>query len=343
MKNFLTYVVIFLLLGALGKGCEDKNLSDNPYSRHLEFCKCEYEFRGETLKLIEPQKKEEQILDEIIDQLGLNTRPFNLCKAKKLDGYTVAFATNRNGKNMIVYDAEYFSQTSLNSARRTMAHEVGHLLHVHSLENGVHDHEQELEADHFSGGVLFNYGVSYEDAVNLISEGQQATEQHPSGRLRRQKISDGWLKAAGRAGQSVTSMSLSSLNRNTHKPVTKRVNYAELTVRDFIRALGKGEYRTAYALQNVPAWGSHDYFSSVRSFGGITETRIIESPKLKKCFKTAGDGTCLTGQVYVRYYAKDPVNDECGWGKRYSQYFLVSKMNEGWKITKSLVSEMECR
>jgi hypothetical protein len=81
-----------------------------------------------------------------------------------------------------------------------MAHEVGHHLNGHTLDQIGSRPDKELEADYFSGFVLRRLGAELEDAtraMNLLGS-PQGTTTHPGKADRVAAITNGWT-AAGRA------------------------------------------------------------------------------------------------------------------------------------------------
>lgn len=85
-----------------------------------------------------------------------------------------------------------------------MAHEIGHHLSGHTITSGGSRPEIELEADKFSGFVLYKMGAPLADATKAMavigSEHEQAT--HPAKTRRIAAISQGWQEACRQAGGS---------------------------------------------------------------------------------------------------------------------------------------------
>jgi hypothetical protein len=78
-----------------------------------------------------------------------------------------------------------------------LAHEIGHHLSGHTLIQGGSQPDQELEADRFSGFILYKMGATLEDAqiamITLASE--TASNSHPAKKSRLVAITNGWLAA----------------------------------------------------------------------------------------------------------------------------------------------------
>ncbi|MBE2216835.1 MAG: hypothetical protein IAE90_01435 [Ignavibacteria bacterium] len=107
----------------------------------------------------------------------------------------------------------------------------------------------------------------------------------------------------------------------TKKPPPVESEPAEV-VRSFIIDLGNGDFNSAYQKQTNKAWGDYSFFSSSRSFGGITSTTI---ENVTTNYENSGEAS-----VYVDYTAIDPANKN----GRYKQDFYLKKTGGGWKIYK---------
>jgi hypothetical protein len=94
-----------------------------------------------------------------------------------------------------------------------MAHEIGHHLCGHTIMPGGSQPPTELEADKFSGYVLYKMGASLADAQKAIGTlvGDEPSETHPSRQPRLEAIRQGWeqacnqqsLECSGMAGASI--------------------------------------------------------------------------------------------------------------------------------------------
>jgi len=112
------------------------------------------------------------------------------------------FAATRNGERLIVYDARFFSR--LNSVTRTdwaalsiLAHEIGHHLQGHTIKSGGSEPNRELEADEFSGFVMYQMGASLREAQSAIQNvtAEFASGSHPPRSLRLKAIETGYNNA----------------------------------------------------------------------------------------------------------------------------------------------------
>ncbi len=91
------------------------------------------------------------------------------------------------------------------SAVSIMAHEAGHHLAGHTIQPGGSQPPIELEADKFSGFVLYKMGASREDtlkAINtLVPEAVPGDSTHPGRRQRAAAVGDGWDSACRQTGR----------------------------------------------------------------------------------------------------------------------------------------------
>ncbi|MBZ0202350.1 MAG: hypothetical protein K8I03_04965, partial [Ignavibacteria bacterium] len=105
-------------------------------------------------------------------------------------------------------------------------------------------------------------------------------------------------------------------------PSTTSISQPVEAVRSFIIELGNRDFYSAYNRQNNKVWGDYSFFSSTKSFGGITSTTIEEV--------TLNYENSSEASVYIDYTALDPANKN----GRYKQDFLLRKTGGEWKITK---------
>ena len=85
-----------------------------------------------------------------------------------------------------------------------MAHEIGHHLSGHTITEGGSRPAIELEADKFSGFVLYKMGAALADATKAIDALASPTEQrtHPAKARRVAAIAEGWQEACRQGGGS---------------------------------------------------------------------------------------------------------------------------------------------
>jgi len=103
-----------------------------------------------------------------------------------------------------LYNPKFMSQINTASgsdwaAVSILAHEIGHHLSGHTLDNVGSRPETELEADEFSGFVLRRMGASLPDAQAVMETiaSLKGSHSHPPKKDRLAAIEKGWSKAGG--------------------------------------------------------------------------------------------------------------------------------------------------
>jgi hypothetical protein len=158
-------------------------------------------FSGETINgdLYEFKSSNEAnlVVRRIMEAVGLKPR-FEL-KAANINN---AAAVIHNNKRYILYSQNFISK--IEGATRTdwaaisiLAHEIGHHLNGHTLEQGGSRHSSELEADEFSGFVLRKMGAGLPEAqaaMRVLAD-EEESYTHPGKSARLEAIAVGWKQA----------------------------------------------------------------------------------------------------------------------------------------------------
>lgn len=187
IKDTITYLELPQSTSAKGKltnmsyGCSyNDNISDS------------------SIELYYPNDRELEEVKSIVAYSGL---PMNF----DIYGANInnALATIINQKRIILYNKNLFSYVDhfSNSYWITMsilAHEVGHHLSGHTLDNKTSNHKIELEADKFSGFILYKLGATKPQATMAIKllGSENESDSHPAKRDRIIAIEKGWDEAA---------------------------------------------------------------------------------------------------------------------------------------------------
>lgn len=137
-------------------------------------------------------------VENIVKRSGLKQN-FYVMECPNTDN---CFAATRNGERLIVYDSRFFSR--LNTVTKTdwaamsiLAHEIGHHLQGHTIKSGGSDHTRELEADEFSGFVMYQMGATLleaQSAINSVTP-EYTTSTHPPRSTRQKAIELGYNNA----------------------------------------------------------------------------------------------------------------------------------------------------
>jgi hypothetical protein len=208
MKN-ATFILI-LLLGILSCNGNQKKEKDihvqiiKPQSNLDgkiigEFFGCGYNttINKKEINLYLPRERELNQINSILNFSGLNSN-FIIYSAPIEN----AVATIIDNKRYILYDPRLLSISDKKSGNywssmSILAHEIGHHLSGHTLSNGARL-KAELEADKYSGYVLYKLGASKLEATTAINNfgTDYDTNSHPSKQKRIDAIIQGWDDAS---------------------------------------------------------------------------------------------------------------------------------------------------
>lgn len=177
---------------------QPKSFNDSGKISKLENgCNFNNSANEDEIEIFLPNEKE---LDELKSITSFSGLPLNF-KIYRAN-INNAVATIINDERYILYDSRLLdfanNQTaSFWSSISILAHEIGHHLSGHTLNQMTDNHTAELEADKFSGFVLYKMGASLEQATNAISTigSNNDTKSHPSKSRRIKAISNGWNEA----------------------------------------------------------------------------------------------------------------------------------------------------
>jgi len=142
----------------------------------------------------------EKVVDNILKKVGLN-RNFILKECPNIDNAAAASVVSPLGglDRYIIYDKNFLNKIEDNTgtdwgAVSVLAHEIGHHLNGHTLNSSVSNHDQELQADEFSGFVLAKMGSTLKNATSAISiyGSSVGSSSHPPKDKRIKSIEIGW-------------------------------------------------------------------------------------------------------------------------------------------------------
>jgi hypothetical protein len=142
-----------------------KSLGYNYYGQKINekaFCS-QFSFRSKEVA--------EKAVDEIVRRSGLKQN-FYVMECPNTDN---CFAAIQGQTRLIVYDGSFMKKANDLSksdwgALSILAHEIGHHLQGHTIIEGGSDPIKELEADEFSGFVMYQMGASLKEAQAAISK-----------------------------------------------------------------------------------------------------------------------------------------------------------------------------
>ncbi len=150
-------------------------------------------------------------VERILDIIGL-PKNFTLQECPNINNAVAKNIKNSSGQfiRYILYDNEFFESMDSRAATNwaaisVLAHEIGHHLSGHALNNLGSNHKFELEADYFSGMILAKMGATLVEAQSAIQllRYTKATSTHPAKIDRLNEIKKGWSKGKGNNNTNV--------------------------------------------------------------------------------------------------------------------------------------------
>ena len=140
-------------------------------------------------------------IEQIIEPTGLK-RNFVVLEDSRVGN---ASALIYNGQRYVLYNKSFMEMvknvTNTDwAAISIMAHEIGHHLQGHTSLSGGSRPDIELEADEFSGWIMYLVGASLQDAQIAMGEfaSENDSQTHPGKFKRLEAIQKGWSNAARR-------------------------------------------------------------------------------------------------------------------------------------------------
>lgn len=146
----------------------------------------------------------ELAVDRILEKVGL-FRNFVLQECPDINNAVAKVIEVSEGYNerYILYDNNFFDKMDGNAntdwaSMSILAHEIGHHLNGHSLNNQGSNHKYELEADFFSGAALAKLGATLAEAQSAVNtlRYEKATRTHPAKVDRLKSVKDGWYSVS---------------------------------------------------------------------------------------------------------------------------------------------------
>ena len=160
---------------------------------------CGYNYKPNyaTSEIYKPQQREINQINSILEFSGLASN-FKIYSAPIEN----AIATIIGNERYILYDPRLLSLSdnmtgSYWSSMSILAHEIGHHLSGHTLTNNGSNPKDELEADKYSGFILYKLGATLTEATNAIRVlgSEQGSSTHPPKFERIKAIAQGWNEA----------------------------------------------------------------------------------------------------------------------------------------------------
>jgi len=147
---------------------------------------------------VDSRKEAEDVVAHIVQYTGL-TQNFQIVENPNI---STAIAYNKKKQRYIAYNPKFMLRVKDRTksdwgAVSVLAHEIGHHLSGHTLIRKRRDPQEELDADRFSGFILYKMGATLEEAKSVINlvELNSNPETHPPKTARLIAITIGWLDA----------------------------------------------------------------------------------------------------------------------------------------------------
>ncbi len=169
-------------------------------------------------------------VDKILDQIGL-FKNFTIQECPNINNAVAKNIDIGSGKKerFILYDSEFFKRIDDKASNdwaaiSVLAHEIGHHLNGHALNDEGSNHKWELEADEFSGFVLARMGASLDDAQSAINtlKYEKATRTHPAKADRLNVIATGWSRGGGKI------IAVKKITEDVKKVIVENINEDEV-------------------------------------------------------------------------------------------------------------------
>jgi len=192
-----------------------------------------------------------KIIGRIVNSVGLEQN-FEI-KAANVPN---AQAVIKNGIRYILYSQVFMQSIEKNtntewSSISILAHEIGHHLNGHTLDDLGSRPDKELEADKFSGYVCFKLGASLEEAqaAMRVAASDNGSSTHPPKSARLEAISNGWYQAKDeistiKEDTKSSTKDVKKKKKSDSQPVSKRSSY------------GKGDLCIQNIKSNRSTWGN---------------------------------------------------------------------------------------
>lgn len=215
MKSIRMFVVAAFICCVAVPAQAQKMFASGKYT---EMCSYYGEAITGDINFYEPDAVAESVVRDIMSVIGLKAN-FELRAANVPNAAAVILKSKR----YILYNPKFMNQINAATgsewaAISILAHEIGHHLNGHTLDNVGSRPDTELEADEFSGFVLRRMGASLADAqavMGLIAS-IKGSHTHPAKKDRLTYIESGWNNAGGLMENKAIAEKKS--NRNIDKP-----------------------------------------------------------------------------------------------------------------------------
>jgi len=168
----------------------------------LNSCSYYNKSNAETVYFFNPEIEAEHTIEKIMKLVGLPSN-FTIKRANVENAMATIIQTESGTfERFILYDQNFMNSVKLSTGNdfsqwSILAHEIGHHLSGHTLTSGGDSHKQELEADEFSGFVMYKMGATLPQAQSAINKfcSDEGSLSHPPKKDRLVAVEIGWYNA----------------------------------------------------------------------------------------------------------------------------------------------------
>lgn len=198
----LSSVLALILLSGTASAQTDKAgtplLPPPPASMPMPMNLAPMPYMGDDNVEVDNKDDIDSLLRDIFDHTGLRSN----FVAQAADVPNAMAYMDNSGNRLILYNPRFMRQLvesiGPNWAQLSiLLHEVGHHLQGHIFENSGDVKHREIEADEFSGYLMYRMGATLEEATSVASEltDERINPTHPPRSERLAAISTGWNRA----------------------------------------------------------------------------------------------------------------------------------------------------
>ena len=276
MKKLLLILLCLPMIG-FGQACQYGSSTDVSEI-------CDY-IKGNSFA---SNKNADKALEMILDATNSNQR----FAIKECSNISNAIATTYKGINYILYDKNFMNDIANNtnswSKISILAHEIGHHVKGHTMSESLslkENRDREIEADEYSGFVMYKLGASLKDAQIAIGyyakDGDDSYSTHPARDKRLSAIAVGYNKAKLNANNDYSNLILTAEDY-FYKAYNNSVDY-RFKIENYTKCIRKNPNSNyvcdSYNNRGVAYMNLENYEDAIVNFNGVIEKCSMNKQK----------------------------------------------------------------